>query len=103
MNDATAISAADVKELRERTGAPIMDCKAALAEAEGDMDKAIEVLRVRGQASAAKRSGRSTTIVRRTGGAGGGAAGAAVAAAGAAPTPVPPSAGPVSAGSCGAR
>ena len=61
MSDATAISAADVKELRERTGAPIMDCKAALAEAEGDMDKAIEVLRVRGQASAAKRSGRSTS------------------------------------------
>jgi len=61
VSDATAISAADVKELRERTGAPIMDCKAALAEAEGDMDKAIEVLRVRGQASAAKRSGRSTS------------------------------------------
>ena len=61
MNDATAISAADVKELRERTGAPIMDCKAALAEASGDMGKAIEVLRVRGQASAAKRSGRSTS------------------------------------------
>ena len=61
MSDATAISAADVKELRERTGAPIMDCKAALAEAEGDMDKAIDVLRVRGQASAAKRSGRSTS------------------------------------------
>jgi elongation factor Ts len=60
VSDATAISAADVKELRERTGAPIMDCKAALAEAEGDMDKAIDVLRVRGQASAAKRSGRST-------------------------------------------
>jgi elongation factor Ts len=61
VSDATAISATDVKELRERTGAPIMDCKAALAEAEGDMDKAIEVLRVRGQASAAKRSGRSTS------------------------------------------
>jgi elongation factor Ts len=61
VSDATAISAADVKELRERTGAPIMDCKAALAEAEGDMDKAIDVLRVRGQASAAKRSGRSTS------------------------------------------
>ncbi len=37
-----------------------MDCKGALAEAEGDLDKAIEILRVRGQASAAKRSGRST-------------------------------------------
>jgi elongation factor Ts len=54
------ISAADVKALRERTGAGVMDCKAALAEAEGDVDKAIEVLRVRGQASAAKRSGRAT-------------------------------------------
>ena len=61
MNDATAVSAADVKELRERTGAPIMDCKAALAEAGGDTEKAIEILRVRGQASAAKRSGRATS------------------------------------------
>ena len=56
----TAISAADVKALRERTGAGIMDCKAALAEAGGDMEKAIEILRVKGQASAAKRSGRAT-------------------------------------------
>jgi elongation factor Ts len=54
-------SAKDVKELRERTGAAIMDAKAALAEAEGDMDKAVEHLRVKGQASAAKRSGRSTS------------------------------------------
>ncbi len=54
-------SAADVKTLRERTGAGIMDCKAALVEADGDPEKAIEVLRVRGQASAAKRSGRSTS------------------------------------------
>ena len=61
MSDATAVSAADVKELRERTGAPIMDCKAALAEAGGDTEKAIEILRVRGQASAAKRSGRATS------------------------------------------
>jgi elongation factor Ts len=61
VNDATAVSAADVKELRERTGAPIMDCKAALAEAGGDTEKAIEILRVRGQASAAKRSGRATS------------------------------------------
>ena len=56
-----ATSAKDVKALRERTGAAMMDCKAALDEAVGDMDKAIEVLRVRGQASAAKRSGRSTS------------------------------------------
>ncbi len=55
-----SVSAADVKALRERTGAGIMDCKAALAEAEGDLEKAIEVLRVKGQASAAKRSGRAT-------------------------------------------
>ncbi len=55
------VPAADVKVLRERTGAGIMDCKAALGEAGGDMDKAIEILRVKGQASAAKRSGRVTT------------------------------------------
>ncbi len=54
------IKAADVKALRERTGAAMMDCKGALAEADGDMDKAIEILRVKGQASAAKRAGRST-------------------------------------------
>jgi translation elongation factor Ts len=57
----TDIKAADVKELRDRTGAGIMDCKAALAEAQGDIDKAIEILRVKGQASAAKRSGRATS------------------------------------------
>jgi elongation factor Ts len=54
----SAVSAADVKALRDRTGAGMMDCKAALAEAEGDLEKAIEILRVKGQASAAKRSGR---------------------------------------------
>jgi elongation factor Ts len=53
-----AISAQDVKTLRERTGAGIMDAKAALQESGGDMDKAIEILRVKGQASAAKRGGR---------------------------------------------
>ena len=57
----TKTSAADVKALRERTGAAMMDCKAALDEAGGDMDKAVEILRVKGQASAAKRSGRSTS------------------------------------------
>lgn len=57
MND---VSAADVKALRDRTGAGMMDCKAALAEAEGDVDRAIEVLRIKGQASAAKRAGRGT-------------------------------------------
>jgi elongation factor Ts len=54
------ISAADVKALRERTGAAMMDCKSALSEAGGDSEKALEILRVKGQASAAKRSGRST-------------------------------------------
>jgi elongation factor Ts len=47
-----------VRELRERTGAGIMDCKAALQESHGDMEKAIDFLRKKGMASAAKRSGR---------------------------------------------
>jgi elongation factor Ts len=55
----TAISAQDVKALRDRTGAGIMDAKSALQESGGDMDKAIEILRVKGQASAAKRGGRT--------------------------------------------
>ena len=54
------IKAADVKALRERTGAAMMDCKKALEETGGDTDKAVELLRVKGQASVAKRSGRST-------------------------------------------
>jgi elongation factor Ts len=54
------VSAADVKALRDRTGAGMMDCKVALAEADGDVDRAIEILRVKGQASAAKREGRGT-------------------------------------------
>ena len=52
------ISAALVKELRERTGAGFMDCKRALTDAEGDIDKAIALLRERGLAAAAKKSGR---------------------------------------------
>ena len=55
------ISAQDVKSLRERTGAGIMDAKAALQESGGDVDKAIEILRVKGQASAAKRGERSAS------------------------------------------
>ena len=55
------ISAKDVKELRERTGAGMMDCKAALQEAGGDMDKAIDLLRVKGQAKAAKRGERAAS------------------------------------------
>ena len=57
---AASITATDVKGLRDRTGAGMMDCKAALEEAGGDVEKAIEILRVKGQASAAKRSGRET-------------------------------------------
>jgi elongation factor Ts len=56
-----AVAASDVKALRERTGAAMMDCKSALDEAGGDMDKAIELLRVKGQASASKRAGRATS------------------------------------------
>ena len=52
------ISAALVKELRERTGAGFMDCKKALTDADGDLDKAIALLRERGLAAAAKKSGR---------------------------------------------
>ncbi|GAV23462.1 translation elongation factor Ts [Carboxydothermus pertinax] len=47
-----------VKELRERTGAGMMDCKRALEEAQGDMEKAIEILRQKGLAAAAKKAGR---------------------------------------------
>jgi elongation factor Ts len=52
------ISASSVKELRERTGAGMMDCKKALAETNGDLDKAIEYLREKGLAAAAKKAGR---------------------------------------------
>ena len=52
------ISASDVKTLRDRTGAGIMDAKGALQEADGDFERAIEILRVKGQASAAKRGER---------------------------------------------
>ncbi|CCK79798.1 MULTISPECIES: translation elongation factor Ts [Desulfobacula] len=55
------ISAAMVKELREATGSGIMDCKKVLGEAEGDMEKAIDLLRTKGLAKAAKRAGRSTS------------------------------------------
>jgi len=54
------ISAADVKALRERTGLPMMDCKKALAAAEGDPEKAIEILRKSGAAAAEKKAGRQT-------------------------------------------
>jgi elongation factor Ts len=55
-----SVTAADVKALRDQTGAAMMDCKAALTESDGDVERAIEILRVKGQASAAKRAGRGT-------------------------------------------
>jgi elongation factor Ts len=54
------ISAATVKALRDETGAGFMECKSALTDADGDLDKAIIILRKRGTAQAAKRAGRST-------------------------------------------
>jgi elongation factor Ts len=56
-----AISAKDVKALRDRTGAGMMDCKAALQEAGGDVHKAVDILRVKGQAQAAKRGARAAS------------------------------------------
>jgi elongation factor Ts len=55
------ISAKDVKALRDQTGAGMMDCKKALVEAEGDLEKAVDILRVKGQAQAAKRGGRAAS------------------------------------------
>lgn len=55
------ISAAMVKDLREKSGAGIMDCKQALAENDGDMEKAVDFLRKKGLATAAKRAGRATS------------------------------------------
>ncbi|CAG7609581.1 translation elongation factor Ts [Actinacidiphila bryophytorum] len=54
-------TAADVKKLRELTAAGMMDCKNALVEAEGDLDKAVEILRVKGQKGVTKREGRSAS------------------------------------------
>ena len=53
-----AFTASDVKDLREKTGCGMMDCKKALTEADGDMDKAIEILREKGMAKAVKKSSR---------------------------------------------
>ncbi len=57
----TEISAAMVKQLREKTGAGIMDCKEALSECDSDADKAIDFLRTKGLAIARKRAGRGTS------------------------------------------
>lgn len=56
-----AVSMADIQNLRKRTGAGMMDCKNALTEANGDFDKAIEIIRKKGQAFAAKRSDRDAS------------------------------------------
>jgi elongation factor Ts len=55
------ISAAQVKELRDKSGAPMMDCKKALAEAKGDLEEAIVLLRKRGTAVAERKAGRATS------------------------------------------
>jgi elongation factor Ts len=55
-----AITAELVKQLRDKTGAGMMDCKAALTESGGDLEKAVEILRKKGMATAAKRAGRAT-------------------------------------------
>ncbi len=60
------ITAEMVKDLRAKTGAGIMDCKHALAETEGDLEKAVDFLRKKGLASAQKKSGRSTSEGRVT-------------------------------------
>ncbi|MGH7792447.1 MAG: translation elongation factor Ts [Thermodesulfobacteriota bacterium] len=54
------VTAQMVKEIRDRTGAPFLDCKKALDETSGDFERAIEILRIKGVAKVAKRSGRET-------------------------------------------
>src|SRR5271163_8468 len=55
------VTAAQVKDLREKTGAPMMDCRSALTEAKGDLEQAVIVLRKKGMASAAKKASRATS------------------------------------------
>lgn len=57
----TTISSEMIRDLRERTGAGMLDCKKALAESNGDLDKAVSVLRQKGLATAAKKAGRSAS------------------------------------------
>jgi len=59
----TTIDAGMVKQLREKSGAGIMDCKQALTESNGDIEKSIEFLRKKGLATAQKRAGRATAEV----------------------------------------
>ena len=56
-----AVTMNDIAKLRKMTGAGMMDCKKALAEAEGDFDKAMEIIRKKGQLVAAKRSDRDAS------------------------------------------
>ena len=66
-----AITAQQVKELRQKTGAGMMDCKKALTETDGDMDKAIDLLREKGIAKAAKKADRiaaeGSTLIKTDG------------------------------------
>ena len=55
------VTASEVKNLREKTGAGLMECKKALVDAEGDVDEAVTILRKRGQAAAEKKAGRATS------------------------------------------
>src|ERR1700745_1042745 len=57
----TEITAKEVKALRDRTGAGVLACREALTESGGDVDRAVEILRARGQAQAAKRAGAEAT------------------------------------------
>jgi len=57
----TTITASQVQELRQRTGVGMMECKKALEETQGDLEGAIDLLRARGQAKAAKKAGRETS------------------------------------------
>ena len=59
MSEATMISARDVKQLRDMTGAGMMDCKKALTQTEGDLEKAVDLLRAKGAGRAAKRAEKS--------------------------------------------
>ena len=56
-----AVSIADIQKIRKLTGAGLADCKKALTDAEGDFDKAVQIIREKGQAIAAKRSDRETS------------------------------------------
>ncbi len=60
MSGSAGITAAQVRELRARTGAGVLDCRRALAEADGDLERAVELLRARGLSVAERKAGRAT-------------------------------------------